>query len=38
MTAFLLLRTLPMIYKKYDVQIDAFTEMPWIDFKKPGFE
>lgn len=31
---FVLLHTVPVIYEKYDVQIDAFAEKAWIEFKK----
>lgn len=34
MAAFVLLHTVPVIYEKYDVQIDAFAEKALIEFKK----
>ena len=34
MPVFVLLHTLPVIYEKYDDQIDAFGEKAWIEIKK----
>ena len=33
-TAFVLLHTVPVLYEKYEDQVDAYSEKAWIEIKK----